>query len=191
MKQDDLTRVKHIGDSRMKLFNSLGITTIQQLHEMPLEELEKIKSLGLHYARLIKESAAECYVEEKAKLPQDAASIAAKKSEGINQSVQQQIKKLNKTLVRLDEDLKPLWEKKYLELYLGFKKRSNKLKAHLETILQNVEGFPKKVKKNIINETRSLNLLMKKVGKKPKKKKYKKIVQEIKAFSSIIRDIKS
>jgi len=191
MKQDDLTEVKHIGVSRMKLFNSLGITTIQQLHEMPLEELEKIKSIGLHYARLIKNSAAECYVEDKTKLPEETVSITDKKFEEINQSLQQQIKKLNKTLVRLDEDLKPLWEKKYLELYLGFKKRSNKLKAHLETIFQNVGGLPKKIKKNIINETKSLNLMMKKVGKKPKKKKYKKIVQEIKSFSNIIRDIKS
>ena len=191
MKHDDLTQVKHIGVFRMKLFNSLGITTIQQLHEMPLEELEKIKSIGLHYARLIKNSVAEYYVEDKTKLPEEAVSITDKKLEGINQSLQQQIKKLNKTLVRLDEDLKPLWEKKYLELYLGFKKRSNKLKAHLETILQNVEGLPKKIKKNIINETKSLNLTMKKVGKKPKKKKYKKIVQEIKSFSNIIRDIKS
>jgi len=191
MKQDDLTEVKHIGVSRMKLFNSLGITTIQQLHEMPLEELEKIKSIGLHYARLIKISVAECYVEDKSKLPEETVSITDKKFEEINQSLQQQIKKLNKTLVRLDEDLKPLWEKKYLELYLGFKKRSNKLKAHLETIFQNVGGLPKKIKKNIINETKSLNLMMKKVGKKPKKKKYKKIVQEIKSFSNIIRDIKS
>lgn len=191
MKQDDLTQVKHIGVSRMKLFNSLGINTIQQLHEMPLEELEKIKSIGLHYARLIKNSVAECYVEDKTKLPEEAVSSTDKKFEEINQSLQQQIKKLNKTLVRLDEDLKPLWEKKYLELYLDFKKRSNKLKAHFETILQNVEGLPKKIKKNIINETKSLNLTMKKVGKKPKKKKYKKIVQEIKSFSNIIRDIKS
>jgi len=191
MKQDDLTEVKHIGVSRMKLFNSLGITTIQQLHEMPLEELEKIKSIGLHYARLIKNSVAECYVEDKSKLPEDTVSITDKKVEEINQSLQQQIKKLSKTLVRLDEDLKPLWEKKYLELYLGFKKRSNKLKAHLETILQNAEGLPEKIKKNIINKTKSLNLTMKKVGKKPKKKKYKKIVREIKSFYNIIRDIKS
>ena len=191
MKQDDLTEVKHIGVSRMKLFNSLGITTIQQLHEMPLEELEKIKSIGLHYARLIKNSVAECYGEDKTKFPEETISTQDKTVDGINQSLQQQIKKLNKTLVRLDEDLKPLWEKKYLELYLDFKKRSNKLKALLKTILQDVEGFPKKIKKNIINDAKSLNLTMKKVGKKPKKKKYKKIVREIKSFSNIIRDIKS
>ena len=191
MKQDDLTEVKHIGVSRMKLFNSLGITTIQQLHEMPLEELEKIKSIGLHYARLIKNSVAECYGEDKTKFPEETVSTQDKTVDGINQSLQQQIKKLNKTLVRLDEDLKPLWEKKYLELYLDFKKRSNKLKALLKTILQDVEGISKKIKKNIINDAKSLNLTMKKVGKKPKKKKYKKIVREIKSFSNIIRDIKS
>lgn len=191
MKQDDLTEVKHIGVSRMKLFNSLGITTIQQLHEMPLEELENIKSIGLHYARLIKNSVAECYGEDKTKFPEETVSSQDKAVDGINQVLQQQIKKLNKTLVRLDEDLKPLWEKKYLELYLDFKKRSNKLKALLKTILQNKEGFPKKIKKNIINDAKSLNLTMKKVGKKPKKKKYKKIVREIKSFSNIIRDIKS
>jgi predicted flap endonuclease-1-like 5' DNA nuclease len=37
MKKDDLTQVKNIGSARMKLLNSQGITTIQQLYEIPLE----------------------------------------------------------------------------------------------------------------------------------------------------------
>ena len=39
MKQDDLTQLKHVGMSRMKLLNDFGIKTLKQLHELPLEKL--------------------------------------------------------------------------------------------------------------------------------------------------------
>ncbi len=53
MKKDDLTQVKNIGPSRMKLLNDSGITTVKQLDETPLEKLTQIESIGKNYAKLM------------------------------------------------------------------------------------------------------------------------------------------
>ncbi|MDM8540445.1 helix-hairpin-helix domain-containing protein [Desulfococcaceae bacterium HSG9] len=63
MKQDDLTQISHIGASRMKRFNEHGISTIQQLYEIPLEELAKIQTIGAFYAQKIKDGVAEYYAK--------------------------------------------------------------------------------------------------------------------------------
>jgi len=189
MKLDDLTKLKHVGISRMKLFNDLGITTIKQLYEMPLEKLAEIKSIGRHYAKLIKDSVTECYREKDEKLPEKIVSAKEKKINEINQELQKKIKSLKKNIKRVNENLKPLWKKKYLELYIDFKNKSNKLKARLNEINRIREDLPKKVKKRVVKKGDALNLFLKKVGKKPKNKKYKEITQEIQAFSRMLRDI--
>ena len=191
MKQDDLTQLKHVGATRMKLLNDLGITTIKQLYEMPLEKLVEIKSIGEHYAKLIKNSVAEYYKEKQKKVPGETASAKERKINQINRNLQKKIKRLNKSLNRVDENLKPLWEKKYLELYIDFKKRSRKLKARLNALGKIQQDLPKKVKKNIIKKADAINLTLKRVEKKPKKKKYKEITKEIQSFSKMIGDILS
>ena len=89
----------------------------------------------------------------------------------------------------MDEKLRPLWEKKYLESYLDFKKRSAKLKARLDTLDQIQVNLPQKAKKAIISKADALMLTLKKVGKKPKKKKYKEMKQAIQSYSRMLRDI--
>ncbi|MBU0987918.1 MAG: hypothetical protein KKH68_11775, partial [Proteobacteria bacterium] len=170
MKQDDLTEIKHVGLTRMRLLNDLGITTIKQLLEMPLEKLAETKSIGAYYAKLIKNSVNEYYKEKKKKLPAGTVSAKEKKINQINRDLQKKVKRLNKNLNRASELLKPLWEKKYLELYIEFKKRSTKLESSLEALGKIQQGLPKKAKKNIIKKADVLILNLKKVGKKPKKK---------------------
>ncbi len=82
MKQDDLTQISHIGASRMERLYNHGITTIQQLHEMPLEELAKIQTIGAFYAQKIKEGVAEYYAKNNS-TPPDVTTAAedAKKSQ--------------------------------------------------------------------------------------------------------------
>ena len=191
MKQDDLTQLKHVGATRMKLLKDLGITTIKQLYEMPLEKLVEIKSIGEYYAKLIKNSVAEYYKEKQKKVPGETASAKERKINQINRNLQKKIRRLNKSLNRVDENLKPLWEKKYLELYIDFKKRSRKLKARLNALGKIQQDLPKKVKKNIIKKADAINLTLKRVEKKPKKKKYKEITKEIQSFSKMIGDILS
>lgn len=188
MGQNDLTRVKHVGISRMKLLNDLGIRTIKQLHEMPEEKLAEIKSIGANYAKLIKNSVAEYYREKHEKLPGKIVSAKERKKEEINRDFKKKIKRLKKNLKRVNENLKPLGKKKYLESYVDLKKRSAKLKARLDEIGQIQEDLPKKVKKNIIKKADTLDLFLKKAGKKPKKKKYKQITLEIQSFSRMLRD---
>lgn len=189
MKPDDLTQLKHISAARMKLFNDLGITTIKQLYEMPLEKLVGIKSIGEHYAMLIKNSVTEHYKDKQEKPPPETVSAKEKKINQINRDLYKQIKKLNKSLNRVNEILKPLWEKKYLELYIDFKKRSSKLKARLKALGKIQQDLPKKVKKNFIKEADALNLALKRAEKKPKKKKYKEITKGIQSFSKMIGTI--
>ncbi|MFC1825865.1 hypothetical protein ACFLYZ_00545 [Thermodesulfobacteriota bacterium] len=187
MKQDDLTEIKHVGLSRMRLLNNLGITTIKQLYEMPLEKLSKIKSIGAHYAKLIKNSVNEHYKAKKKKLPAGTVSAKEKKINQINRDLRKRIKRLNKNINRVNEQLKPLWEKKYLNLYIEFKQRSTKLKSRLEALDKIQQDLPKKGKKNIIKKADILNLTLKRIDKKPKKKKYKELIREVQSFSKMIR----
>ncbi len=189
MKQDDLTRIKHVGLSRMRLFNDIRITTIKQLSEMPLEKLAAIKFIGDHYAKLIKNSVNNYYEEKNKILPQKDASAKEIKPTRVNQDLQKKIKRLNKNLYRVNEQLKPLWKKKYLILYIEFRKRSTKLKSRLEALDKIHQDIPEKVKNKLIKKADKLIINLKQVGKKPKKKKYKKITIEIRSFSSLLRDI--
>lgn len=191
MAKDDLTQVKNIGVSRMKLLNSAGITTIKQLHETSVEKLAEIKNIGLYYAKLIKNSAAECYAEKQKELPKDTKPKEDKQIKKTNLNLQKKLQMLKKTLSRVDENLKPLWKKKYLRLYISFKKRSNILLAVAGKIDQKVDDLPKKVNKKIIKDINSLNIFLKGIGKQPKKKKYQKIIKEIGSFSKMMQGIKT
>ena len=191
MAKDDLTQVKNIGVSRMKLLNSAGITTIKQLHETSVEKLAEVKNIGLHYAKLIKNSAAECYAEKRKELPKDTKPKEDKQIKKTNLNLQKKLQTLKKALSRVDENLKPLWKKKYLRLYISFKKRSNNLIAAAEKIDQKVDDLPKKVNKKIIKDINSLNIFLKGIGKQPKKKKYQKIIKKIGSFSKMMQGIKT
>lgn len=191
MVKDDLTQVKSIGVFRMKLLNSAGITTIKQLHETSVEKLAEIKNIGLYYAKLIKNSAAECYAEKQKELPKDTKPKEDKQIKKTNLNLQKKLQTLKKALSRVDENLKPLWKKKYLRLYISFKKRSNNLIAAAEKIDQKADDLPKKVNKKIIKDINSLNIFLKGIGKQPKKKKYQKIIKKIGSFSKMMQGIKT
>ena len=187
MKKDDLTQVKHIGAARMKLLNDFGITTTQQLYEMPLEKLARIETVGEHYAKLIKEAVSESYGESPEKTAPKTASGKEKDTKEINQNLRKQIKVLKKQLKQASENLKPLGKKKYLGLYIDFKKRSKTLKTRLSGLDQIRGDLSKEVTENIIKNADGLNTTLKNLGGKPKKKIYKKVAQEIQLFSKILK----
>ena len=188
MKQDDLTEIKHVGLTRMRLLNDLGITTIHQLREMPLEKLAETKSIGANYAKLIKNSVNDYYKGKKKNLPAETFSAKEEITNPINRDLQKKVKRLNKNLHKLNEQLKPLWNKKYLALYIEFKKKSAKLKFRLEALAKIQQDLPEKDKENIIKKADALILNLKKNGKKRKKKKYKQTTKEIQSFSRFLRD---
>jgi len=78
-----------------------------------------------------------------------------------------------------------------IKAYIDFKKRSNTLKSRLKDLDQIKDGFSQKVKKKIMKNVDVLNLTLKKAGKKPKKKNYKKLTQEIMSFSKMLREASS
>ena len=106
-----------------------------------------------------------------------------------NHDLRKKIKRLRRILNQLNENLKPLWEKKYLVLYVDFKKRLTKLKARLRALVRIMEDLTDEDKKNIIIRADALTLKLKNVGKKPKKKKYKRVNGEIQSFSKFLKDI--
>ena len=187
MKKDDLTQVKHIGAARMKLLNDFGITTIKQLYEMPLEKLARIETVGEHYAKLIKEAVSKSYGESPEKTAPKTASGKEKDTKEINQNLRKQIKVLKKQLKQASENLKPLGKKKYLGLYIDFKKRSKTLKTRLNGLDQIRGNLSKEVTENIINNADTLYATLKNVGGKPKKKIYKKVAQEIQLLSKMLK----
>jgi hypothetical protein len=191
MELDDLARLKHVGASRRKLLNDHGITTVKQLYEIQEEKLAGIKSIGGHYAKLIKNSVTEYYREKHETLPAKKLSAKERKIEKINRDLQKHCNRLNNRLIRLNEDLKPLGKGKYLELYIDFKKLSRKVNANLEKIGRRQQNLPRKIKKNIIGKTSDITLFLKKAGKKPKKKKYNKINRKMQAFSNKLQDLLS
>jgi len=187
MKKDDLTQVKHIGAARMKLLNDFGITTVEQLYETPLEKLARIGTIGEHYAKLIKDDVNESYAESPEKAAPQTVSGKEKDTEEINRNLPKQIKVLKKKLKQANENLKPLGKKKYLGLYIDFKKRTKTLKTHLNGLDQIRGGLSKAVTENIIDNAAALNATLKNIGGKPKKKIYKKLTQEIQLFSKMLK----
>lgn len=196
MKNDELSRIKYIGPARVGMLNQNGITTVDQLHLLALEELAEIKFFGGHYARLIKDAVTEyCAVGDKP-LPDETLSadetlsVKDRKNREFNRDFRKQLKRLKKRQKRLNEDLKPLWKKKYLPLYLKFKKRSNKLKGRIGKIEQVHQELPKKDKKKIIKQASALRATLKNAGNKPKTKNYVKITQQLESFSTMLRDVR-
>ena len=188
MKKDDLTQLKHIGPSRMKLLNNHGIRTIKQLDEAPQEKLTGIQSIGEHYAKQIKDAVTEYYGKEPEQLPETATSGDEKEIVGINRNLRKCVRVLNKRLKKAREGLKPLGKKKYLEPYMDLKIKSNKLKSRLNDLDQIAGGLSKEVKEEIIKNADALSGMLKSAGKKPKKKKYEKLIREIKSFSKMLRE---
>ncbi|MGD9181755.1 MAG: helix-hairpin-helix domain-containing protein [Desulfobacterales bacterium] len=189
MKMDDLTQVKNIGSARMKLLNSQGITTIQQLYEMPLEKLEQMKSLGKHYAKLIKESVTDFY-GEKAESPEKQATVGSprqgEKTNKTDRNLNAELAKTAKYLKTAKEKLKPIQKKKHLKLFVDLKKRANRLKISIRALDQIQPDISKKQKKKIIKKATSLNTLLKNVKKNKKGKTMKALLKEIQSFSKLI-----
>ena len=109
------------------------------------------------------------------------------KIEPIEQDLQKKIKNLKKRLRTANEKLKPLGKKKYLELYVDVKKRSKKLKRHLNKLDTLETNLPKKDRKKIIKKADALIVAMNKVGKKPKKKTYKLLSQKIQLVTKMFQ----
>ena len=114
MKPVALTQVKHVGEARMKLLNAHGIKTVAQLHQIPLEKLARIKSIGRHYAELIKGALKDYDPQETEEISPQSPPLKEKRGQQINLDLRKEIKRLNKRLDRTIEDLKPLWKKNHL-----------------------------------------------------------------------------
>jgi hypothetical protein len=76
-------------------------------------------------------------------------------------------------------------------LYIDFKKKSKTLKAHLNSLTKYAGKLSKKETKSIIKNANALSVTLKNDGKKPKKKNYQKVSQEIQSFSRMLKKIRS
>ena len=190
MKRDDLTQIKNIGNARMKLLNSQGITTIQQLYEIPLEKLEQVKSLGKHYAKLIKKAVNDLYAEKAQPSKNPATEVSPSKDENTNKTyinLNAELAKTTKYLKTAKEKLKPIQKKKHKKLFVDLKKRSSRLKTRILALSQMQPDLSEKQKKGIIKKAASLNTMLKNVGKTNKGKTMKVLSKEIQSFSKLIK----
>lgn len=187
MKKEDLTVVKHIGAARMKVLNDSGIATIKQIYEIPLKKLAEVETIGEHYAKLIKAAVTESYGKKPVKSASKAVPVRKMKTASADPVLNNRVTVLKKRLKQANEKLKPLDKKKYLELYVDFKKRSKTVKVHLNSLNKNPRKLSQKAIDNIIKNADALSATLKNVGKKPKKKKYRKVSQEIQSFSKMLK----
>ena len=79
---------------------------------MPLEKLAGIKSIGTHYAKLIKNSVAEYDRVKHEKLPDQTAAAKEGKPRKSTRDLQKRVKRLHKNLNRVNENHKTLVAKK-------------------------------------------------------------------------------
>jgi hypothetical protein len=209
MTQDDLTQVKYIGPSRMKVLNANGIRTIKQLFDAPLEKLAQIESISERYAKLIKDAVVEYYGKKSEKPPAKSPAVKEKKAETVvkeklpetavkekkiptvDKDLGKQVKMLTKRLKRANENLKPLGKKKLLEPYVQFKKRSNTLKTRLKELDQLQADISEKLHKKIVKKADALSDALKNTGKKPKKKKYELLSKQIQSFTKMLKETRS
>ena len=185
----DLGQLKHVGASRRKLLRDHGITTIEQLHATPEETLARIKTIGGHYAKRIKNSAAEHYRGKPETIPGPIQSGDGRDIGEINQEFRKEMKRLKTGLTRVHEDFKPLGKQKYLELYVDLKKHSRKLKTHIRETAQVQDTLSDESRKKIIREAAVLALALKRAGKKPKKKKFRKITRKIQSLARTLQEV--
>jgi len=80
-------------------------------------------------------------------------------------------------------------QKKYIASYIDFRKQLKKLKAVLDETDQIQGKLSRKAKKKIIKKTTGLAEFLKKAGRKPRKRNYKKINREILSFTGKLRDV--
>jgi hypothetical protein len=190
MKKEDLTQVKNIGSARMKFLNSQDITTIQQLYEIPLEKLEQVKSLGQHYAKLIKEAVNDIYAKraEQPKKPvTETSPINGAKIDKTDQKLATELAKTSKYLKTAKEKLKPIQKKKHLKLFTGLKKRSKRLNTRILALSQMKSDLTQKQKKKIIKKAAALNMMLKDAGKNKKGKTMEVLSKEIESFFKFIK----
>lgn len=189
MKIDDLTKVKNIGSARKKLLAIHGITTVQQLYDVPLDKLMQIKSLGEHYAKLIKTAVADLYEPKTEGLTEkvlNGSRIGKKKSDPLDRKLKTELAKTTKYLKRAREKFKPIKRKKHLKLFVEFKKRSNNLKARIQVMRQAQFEIPKKQKNKITKKIATLNTNLKNAGKHKKGKSMKLLSQEIASLLNLL-----
>lgn len=187
MKGEGLKQIKYVGAARMKFLHASGITTIKKLYHTPLENLSQIKGIGEHYAKLIKDSVTEIYGKKLQRPAPKTTASKKKKVEKINQSLKKQVRILIKRLEQVNENLKPLGKKKYLESYIDLKKKSKTLKVRLNAFAKKQSGLSNNDKKKIIKAAGVLDSTLKVAGKKPTKKNYSKVVKNIQSFSKMIK----
>ena len=215
MKQDDLTQISHIGASRMERLNNHGITTIQQLHEMPLEELAKIQTIGAFYAQKIKEGVAQYYVINNITLPdinEDAQEAqqapeteppktkkskkASKKNGAADKAelgpdeesdLKKAVKEIQKQIKSINKKVQPLLEKKYQELYTDFEKNFKNLKAFRKTIDLTYTTLSEKALNKMAKKADAVSAILKNAKRKPSKAQYKAITQEIQSLAKALK----
>jgi len=215
MQQGDLTQISHIGASRMERLNKHGITTIQQLNEMPLEELAKIPTIGAFYAEKIKEGVAQYYainnitlpdIDEDAqeaqqapetKPPKTKKSKKASKKNGAADKVElgpdeesdlkKAVKEIQKQIKSINKKVQPLLEKKYQELYDDFEKNFKNLKAFRKTIDLTYDTLSQKALNKMAKKADAVSAILKNAKKKPSKAQYKSITQEIQSLAKALK----
>jgi hypothetical protein len=189
MNKDDLTQVKNIGNARKNILANHGITTVQQLYDIPLEKLMHIKGLGQHSAKLIKAAVDDLYAQKNVApslTVSDGPREKKQKYNALDRKLELELGKTTKYLKRAKEKFKPIKKKKHLKLFVEFKTQSNKLKARILILRRHQQDIIKKQQKKITQKAAALNSNLKTAGKNKKGKTMKNLSKEIESFLKLM-----
>jgi len=178
---DDLTRVHQVGEKRARDLAELGITTFQQLVDHPPQELDRLPGMNVALVATIKQSAAALIAEAGVGSPLE--------EDKLEQRLHLQIDKVEKTLQRANEELKPLWKKKYLSYYVNYKKSGKKLLSRLKYARNHPEKLDRDGREYLLGELKLLRRCVKETMAKPKKKNYERCLHQLKQTSKLLKDL--
>jgi len=184
-----LMRVKFIGTARAQALVAAGVVNIEQLRVASETDLAAIKTVGPHYARLIRNELNQALPNQPS---QQSHEVPVENIEPSNKAAKplkrcrKRLRKVKKALKHADEQLKPLWRRKYTLDYLAYKKLARSARKQISKINRRLDDLsPKKVKK-ITAAAMTLLRTLAAIPSEPKRKHYRKAVNAVTDLNKIL-----
>jgi NAD-dependent DNA ligase len=187
-----LMRVKYIGTKRAQALLAAGVDSIEQLRGISESDLAAIKTVGPHYARLIRNALNQALPDQLYQQSHEAHKANTEPSNDVAKPLKRcrkRLRKVKKALKHADEQLKPLWRRKYTLDYLAYKKHARSARKQISKINRRLDDLsPKKVEK-ITAAAKALLRALVTIPSKPKRKHYRKAVSAVTGLNRILTKV--
>ena len=184
-----LMGVRYIGIKRAQALMAAGVADPDQLRAFPEAQLAAIKAVGPHYARLIKNELNQASPDRQRPNSPRAISAAIQTQPNTRQQIKRcrkRLRKAKKALKNTDEQLKPLWRRKYTLDYLAYKKTAKTARKLISKVNRRLDDLPPRQTKMVTAEAKQLLAVLDTVPSKAKRKHYKKAIVAVQHFNKTL-----